>query len=138
MIKNALILVVSSTSDQLPFIPNWRASRNVSNTDSELSRENGARDYCALQYLFSSSFFSPRGSWPRNQQQLLASPSYHYPCSFSCWPSKRLAITTDDILLPLLVSNPLSLSTKCFYICGIPFKVFPAFNKIIMTSSRVC
>jgi hypothetical protein len=26
----------------------WRTSRNISNTDPELSRENGARDYCAL------------------------------------------------------------------------------------------
>ena len=26
--------------------------------------------------------------------------------SFCCWPSKRLAITTDDILLPLVSSTP--------------------------------
>ena len=46
MIKNALILVVYLRS--ITFYSFGRAPRNVSNTDPELSRENGARDYCAL------------------------------------------------------------------------------------------
>ena len=76
---------------------------------------------------FSSSwffFFGLKLKLAQKRASLSLHPALY---SFCCWPSKRLAITTDDILLPLVSSTPRLLTS--------PFPLFPI--PTLRTTKRV-
>ena len=56
-----------------------------------------------LSLAVGSFFFGLKLKLAQKRASLSLHPALY---SFCCWPSKRLAITTDDILLPLVSSTP--------------------------------
>ena len=77
-----------------------------------------------LSLAVGSFFFGLKLKLAQKRASLSLHPALY---SFCCWPSKRLAITTDDILLPLVSSTPRLLTS--------PFPLFPI--PTLRTTKRV-